>query len=1633
MKRTLVFVALAATILGISPLFSAQGFAKNPNVSSQIKTFNVYTASCSAPSNDVLNLPSVASLPSDSSVFIDDGNSKIDSLLENSTFLSSSGYVQKNIVQVIAVLGEPICSNVYSMQVLTDQEMVSFKNTIRQLGGDVTETYQSLPFAVVDLPYSRVDSLANAQQVSHLFLDQRVEVGPVDDDSPVRAELNDSVPIIKPPDEWSQIERQFGYAIDGTGVKIAILDTGVDASHPDFYFPNGTSKIVASMCFTGEGHTWDGFGHGTHCASIAAGTGKASNCTYVGVAPGASLMDGKVLSDQGFGYNSWIISGIQWAVQNGANVISMSLGAAVNSDGTDPLSMAVDWAVDQGVPCTIAAGNSGGTGMFSVGVPGCSRKAITVGATTKSDGIAWFSSTGPTADYRLKPDVCAPGVGIVAARAKATVMGTPINQYYTEASGTSMATPHVAGAVALLIQAHPAWSPSMLKAALIGSAKVLSNPLWVEGAGRVDLCAAINATLLAIEPSLSPGLLNMEDTTSASLVLMNVVNVSVSFNMTTVTYCDGAEVGSITTNVSSLTISGHQNTTISLQIGPFNKDAPGGWYEGWLNMISLQGSTRTPFLFLRGGLINTICINANGSVSPATAPVSRLDATTYALTSDVCSIADGIVVNRSNIILDGGSHTIKGLGKQSTTGISLIGKSNVTIRNFKLEAFSRGIFLNASSSCTVDYNNILAPLGVGIYAYSSSDANTIVGNTVTNSGHGIVVGPVSDSNLISQNYIANSFWSGIYCYTLSDYNTIVGNTVTTTNANDYGGINLLFSSNDNTVLGNNITMNWLGIEIWQQSSGNQIYCNNFVNNTYQVWCSNSDGTFPPNVWDDGSRGNYWSDYAGSDKNGDGIGEIPYVINSNNVDHYPLTSPCGSLTYALTIVATAGGSTDPLPGTHTYSAGGTVQVVAIPSSCYILDSWVVDGKNAGSASSINVKMNSNHTLQATFTRVWQLTVLSSAGGTTTPLAGNYTCTDSTARQIVANPGKYYTLNCWLLDGNNVGSSNPYTVLMDSNRTLQPMFAKMNYTLVISSTAGGIVTPAPGTYTYDASLSMRVNVNASASANYLLDHWILDGANVSSSTTLSFLMNRNHTLQAIFVPSWQLTLLSSPNGVTIPKAGVYVYANGTSVKVVASPCTYYLLNYWLLDGVTIGNSSPITISMCSNHTLQPFFAIINFTLTVSVSGSGTTNFTSGVYVYSGGTNLQVLATPSSGYGLYQWVLDRGNAGTANPLKILMNSNHTLQAVFLPIWRLTILSSANGGVSPVYGNYMYFNGTSVQVKATPSTYYVLDHWSLDGVNVGNKNPIVVSMCGNHTLQPLFVIVNYTLTISVSGSGATNFAPGVYVYSGGTKVQASATPSSGHALYQWVLDGKNAGTANPLTVPMSSNRTLQAVFKSIWQLTVKSSTGGTTSPACGNYTYFDGTSVQVKAIPNHYFMLDHWVLDDVNVGKPNPLTVLMSGNHKLQPFYAVINYTLTILSSNNGTTNLASGKWVYVAGTSVNVTATPNYGFMLDHWIIDSKSSGSSMTISVSMGGNHTLQAVFSPACSLAVIATTGGTTTPMPGNYTYLKGSSVQFTANATSGYKFDHWVLDGANAGNNTKITVNIDKDHVLQAVFVKQTG
>ncbi|GGJ41446.1 peptidase [Streptomyces brasiliensis] len=309
--------------------------------------------------------------------------------------------------------------------------------------------------------------------ITHIWLDGHVE-----------ADLADTTAQIGAPEAWSAGDT-------GQGVDVAVLDTGVDAGHPDL-----TDRIADTRSFVPDEDVTDRNGHGTHVASTIAGTGAASGGKEKGVAPGAELHIGKVLDDDGSGQDPWVLAGMEWAAQDQhARVVSMSLGSETPSDGTDPLSAAVDrLSAETGTLFVVAAGNAGAPN--TIGAPGAADAALTVGAVDSADDVASFSSQGPrVGDGALKPEITAPGVDVLAARSQYAAEG---EGDYQTMSGTSMATPHVAGAAALLAAAHPDLTGSQLKDLLVSSSKRTSAyDAFQAGSGRVDVASALHSSVFA--------------------------------------------------------------------------------------------------------------------------------------------------------------------------------------------------------------------------------------------------------------------------------------------------------------------------------------------------------------------------------------------------------------------------------------------------------------------------------------------------------------------------------------------------------------------------------------------------------------------------------------------------------------------------------------------------------------------------------------------------------------------------------------------------------------------------------------------------------------------------------------------------------------------------------------------------------------------------------------------------------------------------------------------------------------------------------------------------------------------------------------------------------------------------------
>jgi subtilisin family serine protease len=493
--------------------------------------------------------------------------------------------------------------------------------------------------------------------------------------------LDTSVPLVGADELWNQ------QGLTGEDIEVAVIDTGVAYNHSDLgdcstqEFLNGNcEKVVGGYDFVNEDpDPMDNNRHGTHVAGTVAGNG-----TTKGVAPGAEIRAFKVLGRGGFGSTGDIISGVEWAVANNSDVISMSLGGPGHPD--DAMSTAVNNAADSGVLPVIAAGNSGD--HETIGSPGTALKALTVGATDENDNIAGFSSLGPIYHNNTiytKPDIVAPGVGICAPSIND---GSCKSGNYESLQGTSMATPHVSGAAALLLE-NESLGVEELKSRLMLSANPVGEEAFTQGSGRLNVTSAED-----LEFYTSPQSLNLGNTTgetvSINITFSNTGEEAKTFQLNDT----GAEKyeGGSTANV-------FQNQTFEVSPGEskevsadFDLTGTGGHFRGFVNVSTASSQNHLiPYAYIRTHNHSVAQLNYTGYTSSDTETVNfTLTNSSYNTTVQVYSGSSKKVVWENSSNLTG------------STDLSL--SSGVNDFNMSVTRHDSPIGSNTSFNITADFN-----------------------------------------------------------------------------------------------------------------------------------------------------------------------------------------------------------------------------------------------------------------------------------------------------------------------------------------------------------------------------------------------------------------------------------------------------------------------------------------------------------------------------------------------------------------------------------------------------------------------------------------------------------------------------------------------------------------------------------------------------------------------------------------------------------------------------------------------------------------------------------------------------------------------------------------------------------------
>ncbi|WP_299135773.1 InlB B-repeat-containing protein [uncultured Tenacibaculum sp.] len=611
--------------------------------------------------------------------------------------------------------------------------------------------------------------------------------------------------------------------------------------------------------------------------------------------------------------------------------------------------------------------------------------------------------------------------------------------------------------------------------------------------------------------------------------------------------------------------------------------------------------------------------------------------------------------------------------------------------------------------------------------------------------------------------------------------------------------------------------------------------------------------------------------------GDASGTTNPVTVVMNADK-TVTATFSKIQRTLTINATNGAvSTNPNPTSGMYDDGTSVMLTATPNTGYQFDGW--SGDASGTTNPLTVVMSANKTVTATFSKIQRTLTINASNGTVTtnpnPTSGTYD--DGTSVMLTATPNTGYQFDGW--SGDVSGTTNPVTVVMNADKTVTATFSKIQRILTINATNGAVSTnPNPTNGKYDDGTSVVLTVIPNA--GYQFDGWSGDASGTTNPVTV--VMNANKTVTATFSKIQRTLTINATNGTvsTNPNPTNGTYDDGASVVLTATPNAGYQFDGW--SGDASGTTNPVTVVMNANKTVTATFSKIQRTLTINATnGTVSTNPNPTNGTYDDGASVVLTATPNAGYQFDGWSGDA--SGTTNPVTVVMNADKTVTATFSKIQRILTINATNGVVTtnPNPTNGKYDDGTSVVLTAMPNAGYQFDGWSGDAS--GTTNPLTVVMNANKTVTATFSKIQRTLTINASnGTVTTNPNPTSGTYDDGTSVVLTAMPNAGYQFDGW--SGDASGTSNPLTVVMSGDKTVTAMFSRIMRTLTVTKAGNGTVTTNPNVTggYVDGTNVTLTATPDSGWKFDGWSGDAS--GTTNQTTVTMNANKSITATFSQV-----------------------------------------------------------------------------------------------------------------------------------------------------
>ena len=551
-------------------------------------------------------------------------------------------------------------------------------------------------------------------------------------------------------------------------------------------------------------------------------------------------------------------------------------------------------------------------------------------------------------------------------------------------------------------------------------------------------------------------------------------------------------------------------------------------------------------------------------------------------------------------------------------------------------------------------------------------------------------------------------------------------------------------------------------------------------------------------------------------------------------------------------------------------------------------------------------------------------------------------------------------------------------------------------------------------------------------------------------------------------YDLTIASGEGGsVSVPGEGMFRSDAGRVVDLVAVPSSGYRFDRWTgnVDTIANVNTASTTITMNGDYSITATFEETEgtyYTLTVGVTGSGSTSPTTGQHTYAAGAVISISATAAGGYHFVNWTGDVGSVANVNAASttITMNSNYSITGNFeqttVTYYTLTMAATGGGSVNPGAGQHSYAAGTAVSIIASPAGGYYFVNWTGSVGTIANVNiaSTTITVNGDYSVTANFAALpagQYSLTIS-SGAGGSVTTPGegTFIYGSGTVVNLVAAPAGSYEFVNW---SGNVGTVANVngastTITMNGNYEITANFYTgppvPYNLTISSGAGGSvTTPGEGTFGYGSGTVVNLVATPASGYQFINWTGNVGTIANVNAAstTITMNSNYSITANFAPVppgQYSLTISSTAGGSVTVpGEGTFARNAGTVVNLVATPLGGYEFVNWSgnVGTIANVNAASTTITMNSNYSITANFAlippVQYSLTISSTAGGSVT-VPGEGTFARnaGTVVNLIAIPVGGYRLVNWTGDTGTIANvnSASTTITMNANYSISANF-----